>query len=435
MFLKQFIYKALNKEQILNLQVGRFSQAQNKKDQIEKVRSIIEEVKEKGDVSLFQFARIWDGIELDNLFIGSKELHEIALSLGEKEKEAMQMAYSNIYSFHQEQIHTSKKVETLPGVVCWKEARPIGRAGLYIPGGTAPLFSTFLMLGIPARLAGVTEIIVCTPAQKKGPRVHPALAFIAEILELKGIFLVGGAQAVAAMAYGTESIPKVDKIFGPGNTYVTLAKQIILAESMTSIDMPAGPSEVLIIADAYSSPDFVASDLLAQAEHGPDSQVVLVCTDLEFIQKVEHSLENQLETLSRSSIARESLKNSFCMIVDSIDQALEFSNLYAPEHLIVSLDNFEALIPKIKTAGSVFLGPYSPEAAGDYASGTNHTLPTSGYARMYSGVSVDSFTKTISFQNLSPAGLERLGPSVQIMAEMEGLDAHAASISQRLKSI
>ena len=435
MFLKRYHLKNLVKEEISKLQAGRFSQSSNRSEKMEGVRQIIEEVKLRGDQALIQFSKKWDGIDLDKLYLEENELNEISQGLGQKEKDAIKLAYSNIFTFHKEQITPAKRIETMPGVLCWKEQRAISRVGLYIPGGTAPLFSTFLMLGIPAQIAGVSEIIICSPVQKNGPKVHPALAFIAVLLNIKRIYLVGGAQAIAAMAYGTETLPKVDKIFGPGNTYVTLAKQIISTESQTSIDMPAGPSEVLIISDESSHPDFIASDLLAQAEHGIDSQVVLVCTREEILNEVEIALDKQLKTLSRSEIAREALKNSFSLLVENMDQAFEFSNDYAPEHLILSFDHFEPYIERVKTAGSVFLGSYSPEAAGDYASGTNHTLPTSGYAKMYSGVSVDSFMKSISFQNLSPAGLESLGPSVETLAGMEGLDAHAQSIRIRLNSL
>jgi len=434
MVLKRYNYKNFSESGFKELFTGRFSintKTQENKDQVQK---IIEEVRIHGDEALRTFSKKWDGLELSSLSIGAEELKSLSEKLGEKEREAIHLAYTNIHKFHKEQIQTKKSVETMPGVLCWKEARPLDRIGLYIPGGSAPLLSTFLMLGIPAILAGVKEIIVCTPGQKNGDTLHPAIAYIAGLFKLEKVFTVGGAQAIAAMALGTESIPKVNKIFGPGNAYVTLAKQILQTESHTAIDMPAGPSEVLIIGNKESNPVFIASDLLAQAEHGADSQVVLVSTHEELIQEVERSIEDQMKNLNRKETAQKALENSYAVLVENELEAIQFSNAYAPEHLILSLNQFEPLLKEILNAGSVFLGPYSPESAGDYASGTNHTLPTSGYAKMYSGVSVESFQKNISFQSISKLGLSHLAPAIEILAEMEGLDAHANSVRVRAQA-
>ena len=319
------------------------------------------------------------------------------------------------------------------GVSCWRESRAIERVGLYIPGGTAVLPSTFLMLGIPAQLAGCKEIVVCSPPQKDG-KTNCFLAYCAQLLGIEKIFLVGGAQAIAAMAFGTESVPKVYKIFGPGNRYVTQAKQQVLASGVTAIDMPAGPSEVLVIADETANPAFVASDLLAQAEHGTDSQAILISTSADLIEKTSKQIELQLNDLPRKDIAAQAIANSYAVLVENKTQAMAFSNTYAPEHLILATDDFQELIPLIINAGSVFLGNLTPESAGDYASGTNHTLPTSGFAKAYSGVSIDSFIKKITFQQISPQGLAAIGPTVEILAAAEGLQAHKNAITIRLKS-
>lgn len=396
------------------------------------VENIIEEVKSKGDSALRAFAKKFDGINLSKLYIGKEEIDRLATEVGDTQKKALQFAYDNIRKFHSTQLIKESKVETSTGVICWREARAIEKVGLYIPGGTAVLPSTFLMLGIPAMLAGCAEIVVCSPPQKNG-MVNPYLAFCAQLLGIERIYLVGGAQAVAAMAYGTESIPKVNKIFGPGNQYVTMAKTIIQSESQTAIDMPAGPSEVLVIADNTSNPVFVASDLLAQAEHGIDSQAVLVSTSAEIIEQTIAELESQLLLLPRRDIATKAIEKSYAIFASNLDEAMKFSNDYAPEHLILSTDQWETLINKITNAGSVFLGHLTPESAGDYASGTNHTLPTSSFAKAYSGVSVDSFVKKITFQHISKVGIENLGPTVEVLAALEGLEAHRNAITVRLK--
>ncbi|MGI4020276.1 MAG: histidinol dehydrogenase [Janthinobacterium lividum] len=398
----------------------------------ETVESILANVKQNGDQALQDYALQFDKVSLDALFTDEKELIELAKQVSDEQKEAIKTAYQNIYKFHQTQFHTEEKVETMPGVTCWRELRPIEKVGLYIPGGTAVLPSTFLMLGIPAKIAGCKEIVVCSPPQKDG-KINPYIAFVAQLLGIKKVFLVGGAQAVAAMAYGTESIPKVDKIFGPGNQYVTKAKTIIQSTTVTAIDMPAGPSEVLIIADESANPVFVAADLLAQAEHGVDSQSVLVSTSQKLIDETILELEKQLPVLSRAAITEKAIANSYAVFTGNLLEAMNFSNQYAPEHLILATDKWQEIIDQIINAGSVFLGNLTPESAGDYASGTNHTLPTSAYARAYSGVSVDSFVKKITFQHLTTQGIQNIGKTVEILAELEGLQAHKNAVTVRLK--
>ena len=396
------------------------------------VAEIIREVKVRGDEALRAFAEKFDGIKPEVLYLEKEELETIAKGAGEAEKQALDLAYRNIRKFHETQIRTEDRVETTKGVVCWRELRAIEKVGLYIPGGTAVLPSTFLMLGVPAILAGCREIIVCSPPQKDG-KVNAYLAYCAQLLEIDRIYLVGGAQAIAAMAYGTESVKKVDKIFGPGNQYVTMAKTMIQSESRTSIDMPAGPSEVLIIADDTANPEFVAADLLAQAEHGTDSQAILLSNSMRIIEETGIELQKQLAVLPRAGIAAGAMANSYAILTRDLDEAMDFSNTYAPEHLILATDQWEDISLKIINAGSVFLGHFSPESAGDYASGTNHTLPTSSYAKSYSGVSVDSFVKKITFQHISKEGIRALGPSVEILASLEGLQAHKNAVSVRLK--
>ena len=396
------------------------------------VAEIIREVKVRGDKALRAFAEKFDGIKQEVLYLEKEELETIAKGAGEAEKQALDLAYRNIRKFHETQIRTEDRVETTKGVVCWRELRAIEKVGLYIPGGTAVLPSTFLMLGVPAKLAGCREIIVCSPPQKDG-KVNAYLAYCAQLLEIDRIYLVGGAQAIAAMAYGTESIKKVDKIFGPGNQYVTMAKTMIQSESRTAIDMPAGPSEVLIIADDTANPEYVAADLLAQAEHGTDSQAILLYNSKYIIEETGIELEKQLAVLPRAGIAAGAMANSYAILTRDLDEAMDFSNTYAPEHLILATDQWEDISPKIINAGSVFLGHFSPESAGDYASGTNHTLPTSSYAKSYSGVSVDSFVKKITFQHISKEGIRALGPSVEILASLEGLQAHKNAVSVRLR--
>ena len=397
------------------------------------VAEIIDHVKQKGDEALRLYAEKFDGIVLHKLFLDKEELKTSAAGAGDAEKNAIKLAYNNIRKFHETQLSAEEKIETTKGVFCWREYRAIEKVGLYIPGGTAVLPSTFLMLGVPAILAGCKEIIVCSPPQKDG-KVNAYLAFCAELLGIERIYLVGGAQAIAAMAYGTESIQKVDKIFGPGNQYVTKAKTMIQSESQTAIDMPAGPSEVLIIADDTANPEYVAADLLAQAEHGIDSQAVLVSDSKRIINETSAELEKQLALLPRAEIASKAIANSYAVYCSNLHEAMEFSNIYAPEHLILATDQWETISPDIINAGSVFLGHLTPESAGDYASGTNHTLPTSSYARAYSGVSVDSFIKKITFQHISKEGLRNLGPAVEILASLEGLQAHKNAVSVRLKN-
>jgi histidinol dehydrogenase len=399
----------------------------------DRVKAIIAEVKEKGDEALTRYAAAFDQVTLDQLFLGKEDIATIAATIPLAEKNAIDIAYANITKFHAAQLYKEQPVETMPGVSCWREARPIERVGLYIPGGTAVLPSTFLMLGIPAVLAGCKEIVVCSPPQKDG-KTNCYLAYCAVKLGIDKIYLAGGAQGIAAMAFGTATVPKVYKIFGPGNRYVTLAKQMVLATGMTAIDMPAGPSEVLVIADETANPAFIASDLLAQAEHGVDSQAILVSTSQSIIDKTLEQIELQLSALPRRDIAAQAIANSYAVLVENTSQAMAFSNTYAPEHLILATDAYQDLTPLIINAGSVFLGNLTPESAGDYASGTNHTLPTSGFAKAYSGVSIDSFIKKITFQHISPAGLTAIGNTVEVLAAAEGLQAHKNAITIRLKS-
>lgn len=396
------------------------------------VEGVIENVKQHGDRALIDYAQQFDKVELDKLYLDKNELEQIASAISEDQQEALQVAYANIYKFHKTQLKAEDKVETMPGVTCWRELRAIEKVGLYIPGGTAVLPSTFLMLGIPARIAGCSEIVVCSPPQKNG-KVNAFIAYVALMLGINKVYLAGGSQAVAAMAYGTETISKVDKIFGPGNQFVTKAKTIIQSTTTTAIDMPAGPSEVLVIADKSATPAYVAADLLAQAEHGIDSQSILVCTSADIAVTTLVEVEKQLSVLPRAEIAKQALDNSYIIITQNLDEAMDFSNQYAPEHLILATESWKALTPKIINAGSVFLGNLTPESAGDYASGTNHTLPTSSYARAYSGVSVDSFVKKITFQYLTEEGIQNIGPSVELLAEMEGLHAHRNAVSVRMK--
>jgi histidinol dehydrogenase len=398
-----------------------------------KVEEIIRAVKIERDEALYRFTRIFDKVELKDFLVTEQEYAAAKTSMGTDIMAAIQQAKSNIEIFHHSQVCSEEPVETMPGVKCWRLSRPIERVGLYIPGGSAPLFSTVLMLAIPAQIAGCKEIILCTPPQKDGT-VHPAILYAASITGVTKIFKLGGAQAIAAMALGTQSIPKVDKIFGPGNHFVTEAK--VAAQQLgVAIDLPAGPSEVLIIADHSANPDFVAADMISQAEHGADSQVVLLTTHLPLVDETKAALEDQLKSLPRADIARTALQKSMIIHFASLMDCLSFSNRYAPEHLILSVNQPRDLIPQVLNAGSVFLGHFSPESVGDYASGTNHTLPTGGWARSYSGVSVDSFVKKITFQELSQEGLSTLGPHVEIMAEAESLMGHKRAVTIRLKSL
>jgi histidinol dehydrogenase len=394
------------------------------------VKKILERVKAKGDKAIRKYTNEFDGVKLKKLAVTEKEIKLAELSLPDELKNSIKQAKANIEKFHQSQIEQVNVIETIPGIKCWRRSTGIEKVGIYIPGGTAPLFSTVLMLAVPAKIAGCKEIILCTPPSEDGS-VNPAILYTAILCGVTKIFKAGGAQAIAAMAYGTESIPKVFKIFGPGNQYVTCAKQFVQQDGI-AIDMPAGPSEVLVIADDTAVPEFVAADLLSQAEHGKDSQVMLVTNSLSLADKVITELETQMVQLPRKEIAERALLNSKIVLVNTIDEAIELSNLYAPEHLILSCNGAENLIYKIISAGSVFIGNFSPESVGDYASGTNHTLPTNGYAAMYSGVSVDSFVKKITFQQLSQEGLENVSNTVMQMATAEGLDAHRNAVQIRL---
>jgi len=426
---KIYNYSDLSKSDIQKL-------VQRNVDPANEVRAIVEaviaEVRENGDKALFGYAAKFDKVELDKLYLDKDELIALAASVTDEQKAALETAYANIYKFHKAQLKAEDKIETTPGVTCWREIRPIERVGLYIPGGSAVLPSTFLMLGIPAMIAGCHEIVVCSPPQKDG-KVNPFIAWVALKLGVDKIYLAGGAQAIAAMAYGTESIPKVDKIFGPGNQYVTKAKTIVQSTTTTAIDMPAGPSEVLVVADETAIPAYVAADLLAQAEHGADSQAVLVCTSEKIANEVSAAVDEQIQQLSRAAIAKKALEGSYVVVVDSLEKAMTFSNEYAPEHLILATANWQQLTGSIASAGSVFVGNLTPESAGDYASGTNHTLPTSAFAKAYSGVSADSFVKKITFQHISPEGIKNIGPTVEILASLEGLDAHKNAMSIRMK--
>jgi len=395
------------------------------------VSEILLEVKTNGDAAVRKYSKKFDGIELSDLLVREKEFSEAAKSISAELKLGIDLAKSNIEKFHLSQKEEVKIIETTKGVQCWRKSIAIEKVGLYIPGGTAPLFSTILMLGIPAKIVGCKEIVLCTPPNKDG-KINPVILFAAQLIGISKIFKIGGAQAVAAMSYGTESVLKVHKIFGPGNQYVTCAKQLVNKEGI-AIDMPAGPSEVAILADDSCIPEFVAADLLSQAEHGTDSQVILVSDNEQVIVKVQKEIETQLEKLPRKEIAKQALKNSKAILVKTKNEAIELLNEYAPEHLIIVCKDEESTAEKIINAGSVFLGNYSCESAGDYASGTNHTLPTNGYAKAYSGVSLDSFVKKITFQKLSQQGLQNIGSAIELMAEAEGLQAHKNAVTIRIK--
>lgn len=427
--LKTYSYSSLNEQEIQGL-LDRNTDPSNAIQ--ESVTAIIDEVRIHGDTALKRYAEKFDSVQLDRLYLGGDELAELAASIGREQQRALEIAFANIHRFHEIQRRKERTVETMPGVKCWREPRPIEKVGLYIPGGSAVLPSTLLMLGVPARIAGCKEIVVCSPPMTDG-RINGYIAYCLQLLQIDRVYLTGGAQAIAAMAYGTDSIPRVDKIFGPGNQYVTKAKSLIQGLTQVSIDMPAGPSEVLVIADSTANPDYIAADLLAQAEHGADSQSVLVCTDRQLVEQVQSALTRQLTDLPRAAIAEQAIANSYAVICETLDEAIDFSNRYAPEHLIIETDEWQPLLRKVQNAGSVFVGHLTPESAGDYASGTNHTLPTSGFARSYSGVSVDSFVKKITFQHISREGLERLGPTVEILAELEGLQAHKNAVSIRMR--
>lgn len=397
------------------------------------VKNIITRVRQCGDQALLELNEKFDKVRLETLIVTENEKESAVEVVSDELKAAIKTAADNIRKFHINQIRQEQQIETTPGVTCWRKAVPIEKVGIYIPGGTAPLFSTVLMLAIPANIAGCREIVLCTPPDKNG-NINPAILYAASLTGVTRIFKAGGAQAIAAMAYGTESIPKVDKIFGPGNQYVTAAKQMVSLDGI-AIDMPAGPSELAIVADNTASAAFVASDLLSQAEHGGDSQVILISPDEDLIESVNAEIIKQLNDLPRKEIATVSLSNSKAILVKDIQEAIALSNSYAPEHLIIATENAEQLAEQVINAGSVFIGNYTPESAGDYASGTNHTLPTNGAARAYSGVSLDSFVKQITFQKITAQGIKNLGPAIEIMAEAEQLLAHKNAVSIRLAEI
>lgn len=398
----------------------------------QKVISIINNVRINGDAALLKYSQQFDGAAPDKLQVSKPEIQEAIAKVPDELKQAIQTAYDNIYKFHKAQQTATQVIETTPGVKCWRKQVPIEKVGLYIPGGSAPLFSTILMLGIPAQIAGCKEVVLCTPPDKN-QQINPAILYTAQLTGISNIYKVGGAQAIAAMAFGTESIPKTYKIFGPGNQYVTKAKELL--QQNIAIDMPAGPSEVLVIADKSSNPAFVAADLLSQAEHGDDSQVILLSDNEQVVHQCIDELVKQLDFLPRKETARRALENSKAIVFDSITECIELSNLYAPEHLIIASEQADEYVDSIVNAGSMFLGNYSCESAGDYASGTNHTLPTNAYARSYSGVSLDSFVKNITYQKISKSGIQTLGPTIEIMAAAEGLDAHKYAVSVRLKAL
>lgn len=403
----------------------------HKTKQINKiVKPILRKVKRNGDKALIKFALEYDHVQLESLLVSEKEIKSSENSLSKELKEAIQVAKINIEKFHNAQVSEDLVEEVMPGVVCKRKSMPIQKVGLYIPGGTAPLFSTVLMLGIPAKIAGCKEIVLCTPPDRHG-EIHPAILYTADLIGITKIIKAGGAQAIAAMTFGTNTVPKVDKIFGPGNQYVTAAKQMATKYGV-AIDMPAGPSEVLVYADKTAVPAFVAADLLSQAEHGVDSQVVLVTNSEKFAQKVIKEIDAQVEELPRKDIAVKALKNSRAVIMKDQIQALELINEYAPEHLIISVENEEEVVNSIYNAGSIFIGNFTPESAGDYASGTNHTLPTYGYARNYSGVSLDSFIKKMTYQKITEEGIKNLGPTIEVMAANELLEAHKNAVTIRL---
>lgn len=391
----------------------------------QRVAPILQRVKSEGDAALIDFALTFDNIHLETLIMPETAIVEAESALSQALKQAIQQAYANIYKFHVAQQSVPEKIETMTGVTCWRKTVGIDKVGVYIPGGTAPLFSTVLMLGIPAQIAGCREVILCTPSN------HPAILYAASLCGITKIFRIGGAQAIAAMAYGTESVPKVYKIFGPGNQYVTAAKMLVNKEGV-AIDMPAGPSEVAVYADDSANPIFVAADLLSQAEHGVDSQVLLVSTSETLIEAVNEALDAQVSVLPRAEFAKKALENSQAILVETAEIALALLNDYAAEHLIMSVENAEQVSEHIYNAGSIFLGNYTPESAGDYASGTNHTLPTNGYARAYSGVSLDSFVKKITVQNITQEGIQNLGKTIIEMATAESLEAHANAVRVRL---
>ena len=399
----------------------------------ETVASVLADVRQRGDEAVKGYELKFDHVDLPSLEVTKDEITEAEKQVSKNLKDAIQLAHDNIKTFHESQRFRSKKVETMPGVTCWQKSVPIEKVGLYIPGGTAPLFSTVLMLATPAKIAGCKEIVLCTPPNREG-KVNPAILVAARIAGVSKIFKAGGVQAIGAMAYGTESIPKVYKIFGPGNQYVMAAKQQVSIHDV-GIDMPAGPSEVCVIADDTANAEFVAADLLSQAEHGVDSQVFLITTSNKFIDEVQKELSRQLDRLPRKEIAQRALENSLLVLVSDMRDAIDLSNTYAPEHLVIQTENYEDVASKVVNAGSVFLGKYACESAGDYASGTNHTLPTHGYATTYNGVNLDSYCRKVTFQHLTEEGVRQIGHAVELMAEAEQLDAHKNAMTVRINSL
>ena len=397
------------------------------------VTSIFDDVKRNGDDGVKRYTAIFDGVSLDDLCVSDKEILTAEKALSDELKEAIQQAKNAIEKFHLAQKTPKVFVETVEGVECWQEKRPIQKVGLYIPGGTAPLFSSVLMLAVPAQIAGCKEVVLCSPPNKKG-EINPAILYTAQLCGITKILKVGGIQAISGLTFGTETIPKVYKIFGPGNQYVTVAKQLSTKYGV-AIDMPAGPSELLIVADDTANASFVASDLLSQAEHGTDSQVILVSTSMEMLKEVEKEIESQLQPLSRKKIAAKAIENSKLIFVETKEIAMEMINEYGPEHFIICTNDNDFYIENIENAGSVFIGNYTPESAGDYASGTNHTLPTNGYSKAYSGVNLDSFLKSMTFQKISEKGIQHIGKTIEIMAEAEGLTAHKNAVTLRLKEL
>lgn len=396
----------------------------------EKVKAVLANVKQQGDTAVQQYTTQFDGVNLDSFVVSQAEIEEVSTLVSADLKQAIEQAANNIKAFHSKQLRPIDMMETMPGIQCWRKSVGIEKVGLYIPGGSAPLFSTILMLGIPAQLAGCKEVVLCSPPNKAG-KLHPAILFAAQLVGITKIFKIGGVQAIGAMAYGTATVPQVYKIFGPGNQFVTCAKQLIQQEGI-AIDMPAGPSEVCVLADDTAVPAFVAADLLSQAEHGADSQVILVSTSENLVEKVQAALGEQVALLSRKDVALKALNNSKAIIVNALEEAIDLVNEYAAEHLIISYTDADAIAEKIINAGSIFIGNYSPESVGDYASGTNHTLPTNGFAKAYSGVSIDSFVKKITLQKLTKEGLHQIANTVVLMAEAEGLDAHANAVKIRV---
>ncbi len=399
----------------------------------ETVKTIFQDVQSNGDEAVAKYTDIFDGVRLDSIYASAKEIEAAKITTSQELKDAIQLAKDNIEKFHNAQKTVRVAVETTQGVHCWQEKRPIQKIGLYIPGGTAPLFSTILMLAVPAQIAGCKEIVLCTPPGKDGS-INPAILYTAQLCGVTKILKVGGIQAIAGMTFGTDSIPEVYKIFGPGNQFVTVAKQLATKYGV-AIDMPAGPSELLVVADDSADASFVASDLLSQAEHGVDSQVILVSTSLKLIDAVEREIEMQMSTLSRKHIAQKAIENSKLIFVEQDATALRLIDAYGPEHFIVAVENEDFYVANIGNAGSVFIGNYTPESAGDYASGTNHTLPTNGYAKQYSGVNLDSFMKSMTFQKITATGIQNIGPAIEAMATAEGLDAHKNAVTLRLKAL